>query len=366
MHYLLLFILLATNNYAQAGIGTVSESKGNNCQIERNKNKMSGSKGAQVESMDTYTTGSCVSNITFKDDSKVKITENSRLVIDDFVFDPKKSDAGKVAMKVAMGTVRMASGQIAKNNPQLANIKTPTATISVRGTDFSMTVDESGQSLIMLLPSCKDESEMKKYELEEQRCKVGKIIVENTAGVVELDKAFEATFVISANVVPTPPVVVNTLESKINNNLILVQPPEVQEARREAGKTKRDREMEEIEAEAQRRLAQKVKESADEIEQARVLRMQEEAGRLGCNAATSVCVIWDKPDESLLSGRGKGIAFRNTENEHYAEIKTQGYSSNTLVNIIHNDHLASELIGDGSPGGNIINIKQNTGVLRRR
>ena len=56
-----------------------------------------------------------------------------------------------------MGTVRYASGQIAKANPQQVGIQTPTATIAVRGTDFSMTVDEVGQSLVMLVPSCKDE-----------------------------------------------------------------------------------------------------------------------------------------------------------------------------------------------------------------
>ena len=85
-------------------------------------------------------------DITFKDDTKVKVNENSRVLIDDFVFDPKKSDAGKLAMKVGMGTVRYASGQIAKNNPQSVDIKTPSASIAVRGTDFSMTVSETTPS----------------------------------------------------------------------------------------------------------------------------------------------------------------------------------------------------------------------------
>ncbi len=53
-----------------------------------------------------------------------------------------------------MGTIRYTSGQIAKNNPQQVNVKTPTASIAVRGTDFTMTVDEAGQSLVVLVPSC--------------------------------------------------------------------------------------------------------------------------------------------------------------------------------------------------------------------
>ena len=176
MRVLLLALLLTYISPGWAGIGTVSENKGTACEVERNKKKLSGIKGAEIESMDTYTTGACSSNITFKDDTKVKVTENSRLLIDDFVFDPKKSDAGKLAMRVGMGTVRYASGQIAKNNPQQVNIKTPTATVAVRGTDFSMTVDETGQSLVVLLPSCKEERDQKQYELEENRCKVGKLL----------------------------------------------------------------------------------------------------------------------------------------------------------------------------------------------
>ncbi len=46
-------------------------------------------------------------------------------------------------------------------------------------------------------------------------------------------------------------------------------------------------------------------------------------------------------------------------------MKTQGYISNTFVTIVHNDVSASELIGDGSPGGNVVFIKQNAGLRRR-
>ena len=364
MRVLLLALLLTLTDPSWAGIGTVSETKGTACEVERNKKKMSGVKGAEIESMDTYTTGACVSNITFKDDTKVKVTENSRLLIDDFVFDPKKSDAGKLALKVGMGTVRYASGQIAKNNPQQVNIKTPTATVAVRGTDFTMTVDETGQSLVMLVPSCKDEKDVKQYELEENRCKVGKIIVSNDAGSVTLDKAFEATYVMSTSMMPTPPVIVNTVEGQIGNNLIIVKPVEVVNAIREQAKSKRDKDLEDIEAEAQRRISIKIKETNESIENARILAMMEAAGTSGCNASTSVCVSWEKNDSSDIQSKGKGTAYRNNI-DHYAEVKTTGYDSNTFVSISHNDQYAYTIIGSGDPGGNVVNIIQKTGVLRR-
>ena len=325
---------------------------------------MSGVKGAEIESMDTYTTGACVSNITFKDDTKVKVTENSRLLIDDFVFDPKKSDAGKLALKVGMGTVRYASGQIAKNNPQQVNIKTPTATVAVRGTDFTMTVDETGQSLVMLVPSCKDEKDVKQFELDEQRCKVGSITVSTGIGSVTLDKAFEATYVTSASMMPTAPVVVNTIEGNIGNNLILVKPQEVILAIKQQARSKQDREFEDIEVEAQRRIAMRVRETNEAIESARILAMMEAAGKIGCNASTSVCVAWEKNDSSDIQSKGKGTAYRSNV-DHYAEVKTSGYDSNTFVSISHNDQYAFNIIGSGDPGGNVVNIIQKTGILRR-
>ena len=352
--------LLACSN-AWAGIGTVSDVKGTQCSIERAKQKLPGDKGAGIESMDTYVTGGCVANITFKDDTKVKITENSRLLIDDFVFDPKQSDAGKLALKVSMGTVRYASGQIAKNNPQKVDIKTPSATIAVRGTDFNMVVDEAGQSLVVLVPSCREGEKVKDYELEENHCKVGKIDVTTLAGTVSLDKAFEATFVTAPNVAPTPPVVVNTIEAKINNLLIISQPPEVQKVVR--GDNRAKKEQEDMEAEQARQMAQRIKEAQKETKVA-VTPYTFDTGRSGCNPANNVCVRWERPDGETIQERGRGIAFRQSE-DHYAEVKTQGYESNTFILISHDDNPATALIGSGDPGGNIVRIRQTSGVLKQ-
>jgi hypothetical protein len=355
--------LLSASSWAT--IGTVTETKGTGCDIVRNKNKLSGNKGSTVESMDTVVNAACESKITFKDDTKVNVTSNSRLLIDDFVFDPKKSDAGKLVLKVAMGSVRYASGQIAKNNSQNVDIKTPTATIAVRGTDFNMIVDETGQSLVILLPSCKDPKDVKQYELDENRCKVGKIEVSTLIGTVTLDQAFEGTYVSSVSMMPSPPTVINTIEGKIGNNLIISKPQEVQRVIREAGKSKQELELEELEAEAARRLAQMVRES-QQIEQPKKFAETFASGVGGCNSQTNICVRWDKADAPEMQNRGKGIAYRIAPNEHYAEVKTLGYTSNTSLSITQNFTTATETLGDGSPGGNIVSITQNLGVRTNR
>ena len=147
-------LLLLTNNSEKlhAAVGKVSEQTGPT-EIVRNKNSIPSKVGSGVEMNDTVVTAKAKAKLTFEDNTTVNITEQSKLVIDDFVYDPNKG-SGKLAMKVVMGTARYASGQIAKSNPQSVNIQTPTATVAVRGTDFSMTVDELGRSIVMLLPSC--------------------------------------------------------------------------------------------------------------------------------------------------------------------------------------------------------------------
>jgi hypothetical protein len=177
---------------------------------------------------DAVSTARAKATLTFEDKTTVKLTEHSKIIIDDFVYDPKKG-SGKLGMKMALGTARYASGQIAKNNPQQVAIKTPTASIAVRGTDFSMTVDELGRSLVMLLPSCDDKG-----------CVTGAIEVRNLAGVVLLDVPYQATLVNSAYTMPTEPIVVKLDQANINNMLIISKPKEVAEVE-QAGTNKKEK-----------------------------------------------------------------------------------------------------------------------------
>ena len=178
---------------------------------------------------DTVTTAKSRVTLSFEDKTTVKITEQSKLVIDDFVYDPDKG-TGKLAVRVALGTARYASGQIAKNSPQAVNVKTPTATVAVRGTDFSMTVDELGRSLIMLLPSC-----------DKKSCVTGAIEVSNEAGSVLLDVAYQATVVTSLTTAPTSPTIVSIDQANINNLLIISPPPEIKETAYRVEKTALDK-----------------------------------------------------------------------------------------------------------------------------
>ena len=227
----LLGLLLNTWQNAGAAIGTITEQTAAVPSIQRQKSTLQGTKGTGVEMQDEIKTQAGKAGIQFADNTQVKINENSKLVIDEFVYDPKNKDAGKLALNMASGTARYASGAIAKNNPSKVAINTPTASIAVRGTDFSMTVDELGQSTIILLPSCPAN-----YKNVDRDCKVGVIDVYNDAGTVTLDQAFQATKVTSRSQPPKSPVVLKLSEDSISNILILSPPPQLAKDDKESKK----------------------------------------------------------------------------------------------------------------------------------
>lgn len=221
---------------AHAAIGKVTEQVNAPPSIQRQNSTLTGSKGTGVEMNDAIQTKAGKVGITFEDDTKVQVNENSKLVIDDFVYDPK-SKSGKLGAKIALGTVRYASGQIAKNSPQNVALNTPSATVAVRGTDFTATVDELGESTIILLPSCPNDRPTRTVKDIETSCKTGSIEVTNDVGTVVLNQPFQVTKVQSRTQPPTPPKILNLSEMAIGNLLIVSPPPEVKRAQEEQRRT---------------------------------------------------------------------------------------------------------------------------------
>ena len=209
-------LLLLISTVAVADIGSVTDVTGTAI-IKRGGTSVAVSKGTLIELNDRVEAKGGDVNIKFKDNTTVKVTASSALVIDDFVYDPK-TQGGKLGLKAAEGTVRYVSGNIAHNNPNAVNIKTPTAAIAVRGTDFVMAVDETGKSAIILMPTCETEHNV---NLKGLTCGSGKIDVETGAGIVHMDKPYQATLVETGNMPPLPPIVVDLGGAPIGNNLML-------------------------------------------------------------------------------------------------------------------------------------------------
>ena len=209
-------LLLLVSVPAFAGVGSISEFKGGGT-VKRGAKATPAAKGSNIEKNDTVSTNSQGRfKITFVDATTVNITQNSRLVIDDFVYDGNNKSKGKIGLKLALGTAKYTSGAIAKGNARGVGIRTPTATIAVRGTDFVMSVDEAGRSTIVLVPECYNDTDITKINFD---CPAGAIDVMTAAGVVTLNKPFQATLVENAYAPPAPPVTINPSLKGMDNNI---------------------------------------------------------------------------------------------------------------------------------------------------
>jgi hypothetical protein len=223
---LLPFVLFKTTKVqAQAvDIGDISELNGT-AQIVRDKPYDAGLKFA-IQSNDEAITKDGRMAITFLDESTVKLTEHSQLLIDEYIYDPDPSKA-KMALTFGLGTARFITGNLNRIDKQNIQLKTPTANIAIRGTDFTATVDELGRSLIILLPDALGLSS-------------GEIEVVTAMGTVILNKPYEATTVSVFESAPSKPVILDLTLDVIDNMLIVTPPKEEVLVEEETTTTKSD------------------------------------------------------------------------------------------------------------------------------
>ena len=179
----LLFLINAifVHSIAGAQIGDVFEQSGAPGEIQReNGEQLTADLNASIVSMDTVETENGRLKIQFIDDTQVSMTEHTIVEINEYVYDPNP-DNSKMALNFAQGTARFATGKLGLVPRENIAIQTPTASIGIRGTDFTMTVDELGRSLVILLP---DEDCNDKVALEEGCLPSGSISVTNQGGTV--------------------------------------------------------------------------------------------------------------------------------------------------------------------------------------
>jgi hypothetical protein len=191
LNLFLVFFLVTSS--ALAKVGEVSF-QSQPAQITRGSEKFLTEVSTSVDMSDKVETLNGNLKILFIDDTKVTVAEYSTLIIDEFVYDGN-TKKGKVNLKASLGTLRYTSGLIAKNSKENVKITTPTASVAVRGTDFEVVVNETGESTFTLLPSI--DANGVEY--------TGVIEVSNATGTVMLTRAFQVTEVASIFTPPTQP-----------------------------------------------------------------------------------------------------------------------------------------------------------------
>ncbi|WP_435640145.1 FG-GAP-like repeat-containing protein [Micavibrio aeruginosavorus] len=96
------------------------------------------------------TQGNGAVNITFVDETSFAVSENAKLAIDEYVFDPA-SGSGKTDFSVLKGVFVFTSGLIGREDPDDVTIDTPVGSIGIRGTTIMGDIDPSGQSQITVV-----------------------------------------------------------------------------------------------------------------------------------------------------------------------------------------------------------------------
>ena len=208
---------------ADEEIGGVSEQSGTPGSIYRTTGEeLTAELDTGVQSYDNVETENGRLKIQFVDQTQISLTEHTLVEITEYVYDPDPSKS-KMAMNFVAGTARFATGGLGLVPRENIQIETPTATIGIRGTDFTTTVDELGRSLVILLPdaNCDD-----KVKLEEGCRPSGSITVTNDGGVVILEEAYQAVMVSTFETPPTNPVVLADLNLNLIDNMFIVSKPE--------------------------------------------------------------------------------------------------------------------------------------------
>ena len=143
MHKSLILVAMVAVSFPvfAADVGLVKVSRGN-VQIERNGAKIAAPVGAAVQTSDVILTGADGSaGITFTDNSLVSVGPNSVFAIDKYTFD-STTHVGEFEGNLKKGRLAAISGKMVKQSPESMKIRTPSAIMGVRGTEFVVQVDE--------------------------------------------------------------------------------------------------------------------------------------------------------------------------------------------------------------------------------
>ena len=207
---------------AALDVGSVEEVSGF-AQIERDES-FAVIQDFIVQSYDKAQTEAGRMGIRFVDDTTIKITENSMVIIDEFIFDPDPSKS-KLAVNFLKGTARFTTGLTGKVAKKNMVLRTNSATVGIRGTDFSVTVNpDTSESLFILLP-------------DQDGAPSGEISITTDMGTVVLNQAFQATTTTTLESAPSEPVILDLSLDFIDNMLIVTPPKRSRSLDEEQGTT---------------------------------------------------------------------------------------------------------------------------------
>lgn len=133
-------LLLAPLTALAAAVGNVASIEGE-AEVGRDGVFAAAEIGTEVALGDELRTGDGRLRVVFRDDSVLNLAEDTRVVIDEQVFDPDQGQYNSV-MRLLRGKVRAAVSHYYGEAGAEYEVETPTAVAGVRGTTFAISYDE--------------------------------------------------------------------------------------------------------------------------------------------------------------------------------------------------------------------------------
>lgn len=127
----------------------------------------------------------------FTDGSVFNLGEDAAMSVDAYAYQEKEASSGFFSSSIFKGAFRFVSGLIARQRSRSMGVRTPVATIGIRGTQVAGEVDASSARIMLLEP----EGDARPTSIE----------VSNEFGSVVVDEPGYGTEVPDANSAPSPP-----------------------------------------------------------------------------------------------------------------------------------------------------------------
>ncbi len=138
--FLLLAVLLSTG---WASAAALVEAMSGDVRVETNGVTSGVQANQRIEAGSTvHTSGSGRAVLRFDDGQLAALNPNTDFRIDGYKFDAAKPELDRIAMSIFRGSMRFVTGLIGGRNRSAFALKTTTATVGIRGTDFVVGVQE--------------------------------------------------------------------------------------------------------------------------------------------------------------------------------------------------------------------------------
>jgi hypothetical protein len=119
--------------------------------------------GMELQNHDKIkTSDNSKAQITFEDNTVITIGKNSLFEIDDYLYN--STNESHANFNVISGTIRIMSGKIGKVAPERFKVITKTATIGIRGTNFTVNVEDNDILSVFCLQGIVDVFDPKNHQ----------------------------------------------------------------------------------------------------------------------------------------------------------------------------------------------------------